>query len=82
MHQSNQRTQEDTQSLRKGQQEAAQELRVRAEREAEENRVLAEQLRCLSFESAFHTDVELAIEKAAQSIAAQVIRKHIVVHTA
>lgn len=75
MHQSNQKSQEYSVSARQGQLEAAQELRQRVDKEEAQNRALAEQLRCLSFESAFHTDIELAIEKAAQTIAAQVCVK-------
>ena len=72
MHQSSQRAQVDSVSARKGHMEATEELRLRVDKEEAENRALAQQLRCLSFESAFHSDVELAIERAAQSIASQV----------
>ena len=69
MRQSHQRSAEDSVSARR---EAAEELRQRACKEEAERQQLEEQLRCLSFESAFHADMEQAIEKAAQLIASQV----------
>lgn len=69
MHQSNQKNVEDTVIARKNQLEIALEYQQRMTQEEAEKQALEEQLRCLAFESALHSDMEFAIEKAAQQIA-------------
>jgi hypothetical protein len=72
MHQSNQKNVEDTVLARKNQLEIALEYQQRMTQEEAERQALEEQLRCLAFESALHSDMEFMIEKAAQQIASQV----------
>lgn len=72
MHQSNQKNVEDTVLARKNQLEIALEYQQRMTQEEAEKQALEEQLRCLAFESALHSDMEFVIEKAAQQIAAKV----------
>jgi hypothetical protein len=72
MHQSNQKNVEDTVLARKNQLEIALEYQQRMTQEEAEKQALEEQLRCLAFESALHSDMEFMIEKAAQQIASQV----------
>jgi hypothetical protein len=72
MHQSNQKNVEDTVLARKNQLEIALEYQQRMTLEEAEKQALEEQLRCLAFESALHSDMELVIEKAAQQLASQV----------
>jgi hypothetical protein len=72
MHQSNQKNAEDTVLARKNQLEIALEYQQRMTQEEAEKQALEEQLRCLAFESALHSDMELVIEKAAQQLASQV----------
>jgi hypothetical protein len=73
IHQSNQqRNADDSHQVMKGHLEMNQELRDRVNKEEAEKHALEEQLRCMAFESAFQTDMELIIEKAAQQIVSQV----------
>lgn len=72
MHQSNQKNAEDSVLARKNQLDIALEFQQRITQEEIEKQALEEQLRCLAFESALHSDLEYMIERAAQQIATQV----------
>ena len=72
MHQSNQKNVEDTVLARKNQLNIAMEFQQRITQEEIEKQALEEQLRCLTFESALHSNLEYMIEKAAQQITTQV----------
>lgn len=67
-YQANQRTIEDTDSMKRAQQEVVEELRNLKLREEDEKRTLEESLRQQSVESAFHYDMELIIQRAADGV--------------
>eukprot|EP00603_Paraphysomonas_imperforata_P007928 CAMPEP_0114413850 /NCGR_PEP_ID=MMETSP0103-20121206/1074_1 /TAXON_ID=37642 ORGANISM="Paraphysomonas imperforata, Strain PA2" /NCGR_SAMPLE_ID=MMETSP0103 /ASSEMBLY_ACC=CAM_ASM_000201 /LENGTH=1218 /DNA_ID=CAMNT_0001581951 /DNA_START=181 /DNA_END=3837 /DNA_ORIENTATION=- len=68
VHHSHQKNAQDTQSARQGHRAAAEELRERVQQQQSQTQHLQEQLRYMSFESAFQTDMEAAIEKAAMQL--------------
>ena len=68
VHHSNQKNVQDTQSARQGHRVAAEELRERVQEQQSQTQLLQQQLRYMSFESAFQADMETAIEKASQQL--------------
>lgn len=69
-HQSNQRFQEDTTSFKKIQKDAALQLKSLKERDDSERMALMETVRARTIETAFQYDMELAIQRAADGVAA------------
>ena len=66
-HQANKRFEEDTTSFKRAQKDAAQQLKAIKERDEEQRMALLETVRVRTIESAFQQDMELAIQRAAES---------------
>jgi len=67
-HQANQRNMENTQTMKKAQRDALLELKSMKQRDESERTRLIETLRLQNIESAFHSDLELSIQKAAEEL--------------
>ena len=67
-HQANQRNAEDSTVLQKAQREALVELKNIKQKDESERLALMETVRVQSIQSAFHSDIELSIQKAAQEL--------------
>lgn len=67
-HQANKRFEEDTTSFKRAQKDAAMQLKAMKEREDGERMALLETVRVHTIESAFQQDMELVIQRAAESM--------------
>ena len=67
-HQANKRFEEDTTSFKRAQKDAAMQLKAMKEREDSERMALLETVRVHTIESAFQQDMELVIQRAAESM--------------
>lgn len=70
-HQANQRNMENSQTMKKAQRDALLELKHIKQRDESERTRLMETLRLQSMESAFHSDLEISIQKAADELLMQ-----------